>query len=168
MWHVRLPVSDFCLWPVCVLSCVWLFATSCTVVHQALLSMGFPRQEEWIGLPFPTPGDLPDPGIELASTALEADSLPLSHLWSPLLWTLFFKYALPWDFPDGPVVNNPCANAGNMSSVRGLEDSTCCRATNPLCHNCWAHALQLLKLICLEPMLHNQRSHPNEKPTHHN
>ena len=44
---------------VCVLSCVQLF-----VVHQALLSMGFPRQEYWSGLPFPSPGDLLDPGIE--------------------------------------------------------------------------------------------------------
>ena len=42
----------------------------------APLSMGFPRQEYWSGLPFPTPGDLPDQGIELGSPALLADSLP--------------------------------------------------------------------------------------------
>ena len=41
--------------------------------------MGFPRQEYWSGLPFPSPGDLSDPGIEPRSTALQADSLPLSH-----------------------------------------------------------------------------------------
>ena len=46
-----------------------------TVAHQAPLSMGFPRQEYWSGLPFPSPGDLPDPGIELRSPALLADSL---------------------------------------------------------------------------------------------
>ena len=40
------------------------------------LSMGFPRQEYWSGLPFPSSGDLPDPGIELGSPALQADSLP--------------------------------------------------------------------------------------------
>ena len=40
--------------------------------HQAPLSMGFPRQEYWSGLPFPTPGDLPDPGIESASPASPA------------------------------------------------------------------------------------------------
>ena len=45
--------------------------------------MGFPRQEYWSGLPFPSPGDLPDPGIELGSPALQVDSLPLSHLGSP-------------------------------------------------------------------------------------
>ena len=46
-----------------------------TVAHQALPSMEFSRQEYWSGLPFPSPGDLPDPGIELRSTALQADAL---------------------------------------------------------------------------------------------
>ena len=46
------------------------FATPWTVAHQAPLLMGFPRQEYWSGLPFPSPGDLPDPGIEPASAAL--------------------------------------------------------------------------------------------------
>ena len=50
---------------------------------QAPLSRGFPRQKYWSGLPFPPPGDLPDPGIEPASPALQADSLPLSHRGSP-------------------------------------------------------------------------------------
>ena len=53
----------------CVLSRVWLFVTPWTVAHQAPLSMGFPRQEYWSGLPFPSPGDLPDSGIEPASLA---------------------------------------------------------------------------------------------------
>ena len=46
------------------LSRVWPFATPWTVAHQAPLSMGFSRQEYWSGLPFTSPGDLPDPGIE--------------------------------------------------------------------------------------------------------
>ena len=46
------------------------FATLWTVAHQAPLSMGFSRQEYWSGLPFSPPGDLPDPGLELASPAL--------------------------------------------------------------------------------------------------
>ena len=46
-----------------------------TVAHQAPLSMGFSRQEYWSGLPFPSPGDLPDTGIEPGSPALQADSL---------------------------------------------------------------------------------------------
>ena len=52
------------------LSCVRLFATPWTVACQAALSMGFSRQEYWSGLPFPTPGDLPDPGIEPPTPAL--------------------------------------------------------------------------------------------------
>ena len=57
------------------LSRVQLFATPWIVAHQAPLSMGFSRQEYWSGLPFPSPGDLPDPGIEPRSPALEADTL---------------------------------------------------------------------------------------------
>jgi len=49
------------------------------VAHQALLFMGFPRQEYWSGLPFPSSGDLPDPGIEPVSPAVHTDSLPLHH-----------------------------------------------------------------------------------------
>ena len=48
----------------CMLSHVRLSATPCTVALQALLVMGFLRQEYWSGLPFPSPGDLPDPRIE--------------------------------------------------------------------------------------------------------
>ena len=47
----------------------------CNVACQAPLSMGFSRQEHWSGLPFPSPGDLPDPGSEPGSPALEGDSL---------------------------------------------------------------------------------------------
>ena len=58
------------------LSCVRLSATPWTVAYQAPLSMGFSRQKYWSGLPFPSPGDLPDPGIELGSPALQTDTLP--------------------------------------------------------------------------------------------
>ena len=57
------------------LSRVRLFATLWTVAYQASLSMGFSRQEYWSGLPFPSPGVLPDPGIEPGSPALEADAI---------------------------------------------------------------------------------------------
>ena len=50
--------------------------TPLTVAHQAPLSMVFSRQEYWSGLPFPSPGDIPDPGIEPGSPELQADSLP--------------------------------------------------------------------------------------------
>ena len=54
---------------------VRLFATPWTVAHQAPLSMGFSRREYWRGLPFPSPGDLVNPGIKPGSPALQADSL---------------------------------------------------------------------------------------------
>ena len=56
-------------------SLVRLFATPWTVTHQAPPSMEFSRQEDWNGLPFPSPGDLPNPGIELRSPASQADAL---------------------------------------------------------------------------------------------
>ena len=74
---------------VCVyqsLSPVCPFAIQWTAVSQAPLCMGFPRQMNWSGLPFPSPGDLPDPGIKpmpLTSPAVQEGSLSLSHLGSP-------------------------------------------------------------------------------------
>ena len=59
-----------------LLSRVQLFATPWTIAHQAPASMGFPRPEYWSGLPFLSPGDLPDLVIEPRSPALQADSLP--------------------------------------------------------------------------------------------
>jgi len=58
-------------------------ATPWTVAHQAPLSMGFSRQEYWSGLPFPYPGDLPNPGIEPRSPALQGDSLLSEPPWKP-------------------------------------------------------------------------------------
>ena len=79
--HVR-PLQC-CLHGVCVCvsrsNCVRLFATSWTVACQAPLSMGFSRPEYWSGWPFPSPGDLPNPGIKPRFPALQADSL-LSEL----------------------------------------------------------------------------------------
>ena len=71
------------LWPTSMklLSCVQLFATPWTIAHQIPPSMGFSRQEHWGGLPFPSPGDLPDPGIELRSPTLQADALPSEPPW---------------------------------------------------------------------------------------
>ena len=99
------------------LSCVQLFATPWTIPHQTPLSMGFPSQEYWSGLPFPSSGYLPDPRIEPVSPSWHADSLPLSHLRSPYMcmsewvkslshvrlsvspWTVACTRLLcPWDF----------------------------------------------------------------------
>ena len=58
------------------LSLAQLFAAPWTAAHQTPLSMGFSRQGYWSGLPLPSPGDLPHPGTEPQSPALQADSLP--------------------------------------------------------------------------------------------
>ena len=82
-----------------VLSHVWLFVTPWIVTLQAPLSMGFPRKEHWSGLTFPFPRDLPNPRIEPTSpvsSALQADSWPLSHLGSPsssIAWTQIYSIA---------------------------------------------------------------------------
>ena len=62
---------------------VGLFVSLWTVAYQAPLSMEFSRQEYWSGLPFPSPGVLPDSGIEPVSPALQPYSYYLSHLGSP-------------------------------------------------------------------------------------
>ena len=59
-----------------LLRCVRFFVTPWAVAYQAPPSMGFSRQEYWSGLPFPSPGDLPNPGIKPRSPALQADALP--------------------------------------------------------------------------------------------
>ena len=60
-----------------LLSCVQLFGTPWTVAHEVLASMEFSRQEYWSGLPFPSPGDLPNPGTEPGSPALQADNFTI-------------------------------------------------------------------------------------------
>ena len=65
------------------------------------------------------------------------------------------------DFPGGTVDENLPANPGDMDSIPNLEDSICFGATE-------AHGPQLLKTVCLGPVLHNKRSHRSEKSDHRN
>jgi len=90
-FSVHLKLSQHCLWTLCCMlsrfSCVWLFAALWTIARQAPPCTGFSRQEYWSGLPYPFSGDLPDPGIELASPvspALQVDSLPTEPLGKPV------------------------------------------------------------------------------------
>ena len=106
---------------------VWLRVTPWTVACQAPLSMRFPRQEYWCGLPFPSPGDLPDPGIEPTSPAPQADSLSrappgkpnksyLVLVAPPPLWRAHLsawgedRRGLPW-----------CPCQGNFRTLHGTE-----------------------------------------------
>ena len=115
--------------------------------------MGFSRQEYLSGLPFPSPGDLPDPGIEPGSPTLEADALTSEPP------EKFHKYKarhlklLEVGFPDGSEVKNSPANSGDMGSISWSgksphpeeQLSPCTTATEPssLCPG--AQELQLLK-----------------------
>ena len=80
-WNCNAMLSRF--------SHVWLFATLWTIVHQVPLSMGFSREKYWSGLPFPSPGDLPDPGIKpmsLASSALAGGFFTTNATWEAHYW----------------------------------------------------------------------------------
>ena len=74
---------------------VRLFATPWTVACQTPPSMGFSRQEYWSGLPFPSPGDLPDPGMEPGSPALQAGSLLSEPAGKPCLQFMHIYLKLP-------------------------------------------------------------------------
>ena len=82
-WHTR-EFTDCWLWFVLVAPSCLTFCDPWTVAHQAPLPMEFSRQEYWSRLPFPSPGNLPDPRIEPKSSALQAASLP-SELWGKTL-----------------------------------------------------------------------------------
>ena len=71
-------------------------ATLWTIAHQASLSMEFSRQEYWSGLQFPSPGDLPNPGIEPSFLALQADSLPIEPLGKPFCVGASFRKEPGW------------------------------------------------------------------------
>ena len=114
-----------------LLSHVQLFAMLLTVVQQAPLSMGFSRQESWSGLPFPSPGDLPNPGIEYGSPTLQADSLPWQNRRRQCnSWLRKFPWRrdrLPTPvslgFPGGSDGKESTCNEGELGSVPGLGRS---------------------------------------------
>ena len=106
----------FCIC-VCVQACTCSVmsnsATPWTAAHQAPLSLGFSRQEYWSGLPFPSPEDLPNPGIEPTSSAPPALAVRLfttEHLGSPCVCVKLVTCKIWWtDFPAGPVAKtSPC------------------------------------------------------------
>ena len=86
---------------VSLLTWVQLFATPWTVARQALLSMGFPRQEHWSGLPFPSPGDLPHPGMEPASPTLAGGLVTAEPPGKSLEFGNYYKLGFPSTTRDG-------------------------------------------------------------------
>ena len=134
-------------------SCVQLFAPLWTAALQAPLSLGVPRQEHWSGLPFPSPGELPHPGIEPtspASPALQGDSLPLSHRKSQhgsQIWHVF-KENVNKALEEGKFLPVRCLKSGGSFShpirqrcpSRGREapeEKVWSRTENPTCRGSW-------------------------------
>ena len=104
--------SDSVPWTRCLevfysFSYVQLFATPWTAVYWAPLSMEFSRQEYWSGLPFPSPGDLPDPGIKPGSPALQADALPSKPQGKPQMsWNDVFNENSQFSVTNWPMNHN--------------------------------------------------------------
>ena len=126
---------NFCAWS---LSHVWLFSTLWLQHSKSPLSMGFSRQEYWNGLPLPSPGDLPNPGIEPGSLALpcEPAGKPQEYWWHFLN---YFQKLQGWGFWDSSVVKNPPANVGDiraLGSIPGLGRFPGEGNGNPLQYSC--------------------------------
>ena len=86
--------------------------------------MGFSGQEYWSGLPFPSPGDLPDPGMEPGSPALQADSLPSELPGKPLQYKIKIKKKIPFTNPSGSVSKESDYNAGDPGLIPGSGRSS--------------------------------------------
>ena len=110
------------------LSCLGLFATPWTVAYQAPQSMDFSRQEYWSGLPSPSPGDLPNAGIEPWSPALQADTLPSEppgkyclskKIFKSHLRTIVFYCLMTLGLPGGSDGKESTCNAGDWGLIPG-------------------------------------------------
>ena len=120
-----------------MLSRIRLFVIPWTVVHQAPLSIEFSKQEYQSGLPFPSPGNLPDPGIKPRSPALQADSLPTELQGKPKVVCLWLWNGRPsrvlnylgrglvthpvWFFCDPVECSPPGSSVHGISQARILE-----------------------------------------------
>ena len=140
----------------CVLgrfSHVQLFMILWTVTHQAPLSVGLSRQEHWSKLPFPPPGDLPDPGIESASPVLvdrffttEPPGRPLVPDMQLLIWKVPFSLSLPiWTTRSSWLSAGKASDASSQFYFRGISP------LQPCCHHLVHRDLD--HLLLKKPML---------------
>ena len=104
-----------------LISRVGLFVTPWTVAYQAPPSMGFSRQGYWSGVPSPSPGDLPDPGIEARSPVLQADSLLSEPLEKPVIVSGKITLGSPSTVLYGDAQNTPCRHTDR--ALRWSQDS---------------------------------------------
>ena len=114
-----------CLYPKCVcvhaqlLSRAQLFATPWTIARQAPLSVGSSREEYWSGLPFPSPRDLPDPGIKPRSPARQVDSLPSGPTGKPT-YPKYAAAAAAKSLQSCPTLCDPIDSSPPGSPVPGI------------------------------------------------
>ena len=117
------------------LSHAWLFATLWIVAHQAPLSMGFSRQEYWSGLPFPSPGNLPNPGIESRSSVLQADALTSERPGKPIIIAfIFLKSVNVLHFPDFFSITKSGEIQGLIVEAIWLTDTCCSTSCSRACN----------------------------------
>ena len=116
-----------------LLSHVRLFANPWTVANQAPPSMEFSRQEYWSGLPCPSPGDLPNPGIDPGSPALQADTLPSEPPRKPQFYAYLLNCTGIPMWVSG--VESTC-HAGDLGSISGWGRSPGGGNDNPLQYSC--------------------------------
>ena len=109
-WTEIAMVHDI-LWKTVKVSSVWLSETAWTIAYQAPLSMEFSRQEYWSGLPFPSPGDLPNQRIEPRSPTLQVDSLPSESPGKPKWYPMVLLFAA------FPLENRTLPTGGSLSST---------------------------------------------------
>ena len=134
-----------------LISCYYLVVNSCPtlcnpMVRQAPLSMGFPRQEYWSGLPCPPPGDFSNPGIEPTAPALQVDFLLLSHLESLVKLSVQLSRSFVSDSlrpHESQHTRPPCPSPTSQSSLR----LTFIESVMPSSHLILCHPLLLLPLI---------------------
>ena len=144
------------------LSCfsrVRLFVTLWTIAHQAPLAIGFSRQEYWSGLPCPPLGDLPDPGIELKSPALQADSLSRSHWGSPVPNTTFIDFQKLFI----TLQRNPAPTKHSLPAPALLAPGWYEHISHPYGFACFRHVIQMepYSMILTSFTQHVYKLHPH-------
>ena len=135
------------------LSRVRLLVTAWTAAYQAPPSMGFSRQEYWSGLPFPSPGDLPNPGIKPRSPTLQVDSWlaeprgkpPFTYKKLIMSMRNFFEkhiFLSHTSFPGGSEVKASAWNAGDPGSIPGSGRAPGEGNGNPLQYSCLENPME--------------------------
>ena len=144
-WKIRSDINTLCI--LSYFHHVWLFAISRTIARQTPLSMGFSRQECWSGLPFLSPGDLPNPGIKSRSPTPQADSLPPEPRGKPFSRVCVTSYKEPktsaekHPLANGRILESTCGHQRHVSLQKTssflLRNHHFWRRDKPVRSRCW-------------------------------